>query len=48
MNRKEEFIKARAGYLRQLIGALQLSDVANEITYNYAVRELARLYDVEV
>lgn len=48
MNRKEEFIKARAGYLRQLIGALQLSDVANEITYNYAVGELSRLYDMGV
>ncbi len=48
MNRKEEFIKARAGYLRQLIGALQLSDIANEITYNYAVKELSRLYDMGV
>lgn len=45
---KEEFIKQRASYLRQLVGVLQLSDKANEMTYNYAVNELARLYDMGV
>lgn len=45
---KEQFLNERAKYLRQLIGALQLSDNASEITYNYAVNELARLYDMGV
>lgn len=42
---KKEFIEQRSKYLRNLIGVLQLSDVANEMTYNYAVKELAKLYD---
>lgn len=42
---KEQFINERAKYLRQLIGALQLSDNASEITYNYAAKELAKIYD---
>lgn len=45
---KNEFIEQRAKYLRQLVGVLQLSDVANEMTYNYAVNELAKLYDMGV
>ena len=45
---KKEFIEQRAKYLRQLVGVLQLSDVANEMTYNYAVNELAKLYDMGV
>ena len=45
---KNEFIEQRKNYLRQLIGVLQLSDVANEMTYNYAVKELAKLYDMGV
>ena len=42
---KTEFIEQRSKYLKNLIGVLQLSDVANQMTYNYAVKELARLYD---
>ena len=45
---KTEFIEQRSKYLRNLIGVLQLSDIANEITYNYAVNELAKLYDMGV
>lgn len=45
---KKEFIEQRKDYLRKLIGVLQLSDNASEITYNYAVKELEKLYDMGV